>query len=135
MLRRACATAARATAARATVRAVARQTARRAMASYAGVMPDKAPEEHFVTTPYIGEGYFIDEMGEIAEFLVKEGDHVEVDQTVATIETVKAAIDIRTPLSGVVSKLLVKTGEEVWEVQPVMTIRGTATPRVRYHAK
>jgi multidrug efflux pump subunit AcrA (membrane-fusion protein) len=58
-------------------------------------MPEKAADEHFVTTPYIGEGYFIDEMGEIAEFLVKEGDHVKVDQTVATIETVKAAIDVR----------------------------------------
>ena len=45
--------------------------------------PSKSDDETFVRTPFIGDGYFQDEMGELFEFTVKIGDKVAVDDTVA----------------------------------------------------
>jgi len=69
--------------------------------------------------PDVGEG--ITE-GEIVRWLVKEGDEVKVDETLAEIETDKAIVEMPSPYAGTVLKLhapekgLVKVG------QPLVTI-------------
>ncbi len=64
--------------------------------------------------PDIGEG--ITE-GEIVRWLVKEGDQVQEDQTLAEMETDKAVVEVPSPYSGIILKRhfkekdLVKVGE------------------------
>jgi pyruvate dehydrogenase E2 component (dihydrolipoamide acetyltransferase) len=64
--------------------------------------------------PDVGEG--ITE-GEIVRWLVKEGDEVKADQTIAEIETDKAVVEMPSPYSGTVLKLhfkekdIVKVGD------------------------
>jgi pyruvate/2-oxoglutarate dehydrogenase complex dihydrolipoamide acyltransferase (E2) component len=52
--------------------------------------------------PDVGEG--ITE-GEVVRWLVKEGDEVKADQTLAEIETDKAIVEMPSPYSGTVLKL------------------------------
>ncbi|HWQ07696.1 MAG TPA: biotin/lipoyl-containing protein, partial [Holophaga sp.] len=52
--------------------------------------------------PDVGEG--ITE-GEIVRWLVKEGDEVQADQTLAEIETDKAIVEMPSPYAGTVLKL------------------------------
>lgn len=54
--------------------------------------------------------------GEVAKFVpetLKEGDPVEEHQLVMVYETVKVAIDINSPVKGVIHKLLVKPKDTV----------------------
>ena len=66
--------------------------------------------------PDIGEG--ITE-GEIVKWIVKEGDEVKEDQTLAEIETDKAIVEIPSPYEGTILKLhfkqkdIVKVGEDL----------------------
>jgi pyruvate dehydrogenase E2 component (dihydrolipoamide acetyltransferase) len=55
--------------------------------------------------PDIGEG--ITE-GEVVRWLVKEGDEIEADQTIAEIETDKAVVEMPSPYAGTVLKLYFK---------------------------
>mmetsp|Transcript_21224 Transcript_21224/g.63348 ORF Transcript_21224/g.63348 Transcript_21224/m.63348 type:complete len:132 (-) Transcript_21224:35-430(-) len=96
--------------------------------------PTKRDDETFVRTPFIGDGYFQEEMGELFEFTVQPGDSVAADDTVAVVDTHKASVDIRTPVAGVVERLLVAPGDGVWEIHPIMTLTGAsppASPRVK----
>ncbi|MDP1695253.1 MAG: dihydrolipoamide acetyltransferase family protein [Candidatus Woesearchaeota archaeon] len=68
--------------------------------------------------PDVGEG--ITE-GEIVQWLVKEGDMIKQDQTIGKIETDKAVVDIPSPVSGRVAKILVPQGKTV-KVGQVMII-------------
>ncbi len=69
--------------------------------------------------PDVGEG--ITE-GEIVKFLVKEGDQVKEDQTIAQIETDKAVVDIPSPKSGIILKLNFKEGDKIQVGQVLATI-------------
>ena len=64
--------------------------------------PTKEANETFVRTPFIGDGYFNDEMGELYEYTVQVGDSVAADDTVAVVDTHKASVDIRTPVESCV---------------------------------
>ena len=55
--------------------------------------------------PDVGEG--ITE-GEIVEWLVKEGDSINEDQTIVKVETDKAVVDLPSPASGVIVKIYKK---------------------------
>ena len=91
-----------------------------------------APSRIIVQTPFIGDNIFHAEMGELYEFTVAVGDVVAADDTVAVVDTHKASIDIRTPHSGTVARLLVDAGTEVYESHPVLALTGpSANPRVR----
>lgn len=68
--------------------------------------------------PDVGEG--ITE-GEIVEWLVKEGDVVEQDQTIGKVETDKAVVDIPSPVAGKIAKILVPAGKTV-KVGQVMVV-------------
>ena len=69
--------------------------------------------------PDIGEG--ITE-GEIVKWLVKEGDTVEEDQTLAEVETDKAVVEIPSPYAGTVLKLHFQEKDIVKVGQTLVTI-------------
>jgi pyruvate dehydrogenase E2 component (dihydrolipoamide acetyltransferase) len=69
--------------------------------------------------PDIGEG--ITE-GEVVRWLVKEGDVVEEDQTLAEVETDKAVVEVPSPYSGTVLKLHFKAKDLVKVGQTLVTI-------------
>ena len=96
--------------------------------------PTKNANETFVRTPFIGDGYFNDEMGELFEYTVQVGDSVAADDTVAVVDTHKASVDIRTPVAGTVSGLLAEPGDKMWEIQPILTLISdvpSSSPRVK----
>jgi len=69
--------------------------------------------------PDVGEGIA---EGEIVRWLVKEGDRVEVDQTLAEIETDKAVVEMPSPFAGTVLKVHFKEKDLVKVGQPLVTI-------------
>jgi pyruvate dehydrogenase E2 component (dihydrolipoamide acetyltransferase) len=69
--------------------------------------------------PDVGEG--ITE-GEIVRWLVKEGDEVAVDQSLAEIETDKAVVEMPSPYAGTVLKLHFKEKDLIKVGQPLVTI-------------
>ncbi|OGD16172.1 MAG: hypothetical protein A2W20_00860 [Candidatus Aminicenantes bacterium RBG_16_66_30] len=69
--------------------------------------------------PDVGEG--ISE-GEIVRWLVQEGDEVQVDQTLAEIETDKAVVEMPSPYAGTVLKLHFREKELVKVGQALVTI-------------
>ena len=69
--------------------------------------------------PDVGEG--ITE-GEIVRWLVKEGDEVQADQTLAEIETDKAIVEMPSPYAGTVLKLHFKEKDLVKVGQALVTI-------------
>src|SRR4051794_33340412 len=71
-----------------------------------------------VTVPDIGD--FTDVP--VIELLVNEGDSVEVDAPLVTLESDKATMEIPAPVAGVVDKLLVRLGDKVSEGTPIATI-------------
>jgi len=66
--------------------------------------------------PDVGEGIH---EGKIVKWLVKEGDDVKADQTLAEVETDKAVVEIPSPKAGKITKLYHKEGE-VMKVGEVM---------------
>jgi len=69
--------------------------------------------------PDVGEG--ITE-GEIVRWLVKEGDPVAIDQTLAEIETDKAVVEMPSPYAGTILKLHFKDKDLVKVGQALVTI-------------
>jgi dihydrolipoamide dehydrogenase len=66
----------------------------------------------------------------VIELLVKPGDHVKVDQSLITVESDKASMEIPSTQSGVVKELKVKLGDKVAEgsVLAVLEGEGAAAP-------
>ena len=62
------------------------------------------------TVPQMGESVT---EGTIGSWLVKAGDTVSVDQALVEIETDKVAVEVPSPVAGVVSELLVEEGDSV----------------------
>ncbi|OGD28149.1 MAG: hypothetical protein A2V57_05270 [Candidatus Aminicenantes bacterium RBG_19FT_COMBO_65_30] len=77
--------------------------------------------------PDVGEG--ITE-GEVVRWLVKEGDEVKADETVAEIETDKAVVEMPSPYAGTVLKLHFKEKDLIKVGQVLVTIgeKGEAVP-------
>ncbi len=63
-----------------------------------------------IKLPELGEGVT---EGELVKWLVKPGDTVKADQTVAEIMTDKATVEVPTPTAGVVKELLFKPGQVI----------------------
>jgi len=79
--------------------------------------------------------------GSVAAILKKEGDRVNLDDTIAQIETDKVTIDVKTPTSGTVSKLLIKPSDVVKPGQVVAVVgagvdatASTSAPQAAAHA-
>jgi pyruvate dehydrogenase E2 component (dihydrolipoamide acetyltransferase) len=77
--------------------------------------------------PDVGEG--ITE-GEVVRWLVKEGEEVKVDQTLAEIETDKAVVEMPSPYAGTVLKLHFKEKDLIKVGQVLVSIgdKGEAVP-------
>jgi pyruvate dehydrogenase E2 component (dihydrolipoamide acetyltransferase) len=68
--------------------------------------------------PDLGEGL---EEGEIVEWLVAEGDAVELNQALVEVETAKATVEIPSPFAGVVMTLHGSVGAAVPVGSPLVT--------------
>ncbi|MDA0700559.1 MAG: hypothetical protein O3A02_05080, partial [bacterium] len=71
----------------------------------------------------MGEGI---ESGTIVAVLVKEGDRIEVDQSVLELETDKAVVEMPSTVAGVVTKVHVKPNTEAKIGQIVLTVDDAA---------
>ena len=60
--------------------------------------------------PDLGEGL---EEGEIVEWLVQEGESVEEDQPMVKVLTDKAEVEIPSPRSGTIARILFQDGDKV----------------------
>src|SRR5436305_1733796 len=57
----------------------------------------------------------------VIEVLVSEGETVEVDTPLVTLESDKATMEIPVPVAGVVHEVLVQLGDKVSEGTPIAT--------------
>jgi pyruvate dehydrogenase E2 component (dihydrolipoamide acetyltransferase) len=62
---------------------------------------------------------------EVIEVLVKPGDNVAKEQSLITVESDKASMEIPSPAAGVVGSVLVKIGAKVSEGTPILELRAT----------
>jgi biotin carboxyl carrier protein len=62
--------------------------------------------------------------GSVWKILVKEGDSVSEDDTLAVMESMKMVIPVRAPVSGTVGTILVAEGQAVTEGIALMSIGG-----------
>ena len=78
-----------------------------------------------IQLPELGEGVT---EGELVKWLVKPGDKVEADQSVAEMMTDKATVEVPSPSAGVVKELKAKEGDvvEVGQVMFVIDSEGAA---------
>lgn len=74
-----------------------------------------------VKLPNIGEGIA---EGEIVKWIVKPGDAVQAEQPLVEVLTDKASVEIPSPVSGVVDKLLFEEGELAPVGQAIVHLRG-----------
>jgi pyruvate dehydrogenase E2 component (dihydrolipoamide acetyltransferase) len=69
---------------------------------------------------------------EVIEVLVKPGDNVVKEQSLVTLESDKATMEIPSPAAGVVKELKIKTGDKVSQGSPILVLEGAeqrAEPR------
>src|SRR6266704_1586279 len=74
-----------------------------------------------VFVPDIGDFKNVD----VIEVLVKRGDAVQPEQSLITVESDKATMEIPSPAAGVVKQLRVKTGDKVSQGSPVLILEET----------
>jgi len=65
---------------------------------------------------------------EIAEIMVSVGDSVEAEQSLLLVESDKASVEVPSPVSGVVEKILVAAGDKVANGQDFIVIKAAGTP-------
>src|SRR5699024_6112496 len=75
------------------------------------------------TLPDVGEGLT---EADVANWMVKAGDTVTVNQVIAEIETAKSLIEIPNPWAGVVHELYADVGDTVTEDDNFIAITVTA---------
>ena len=74
-----------------------------------------------VVVPDIGD---FDEVA-VIELLVKPGDAVTAEQSLITVESDKASMEIPSPRAGTVERLLVKLGDKVAKGSPIVVLSGS----------
>jgi pyruvate dehydrogenase E2 component (dihydrolipoamide acetyltransferase) len=77
-----------------------------------------------VVVPDIGEFKDV----EVIEILVKPGDRVSQEQSLITVESDKASMEIPSSAAGVVKELRVRIGDKVSQGSPVALLQGAAAP-------
>lgn len=70
-----------------------------------------------IRVPDIGNGE-----GEVIELLVKPGDKVEADQSLLTLESDKASMEIPSPKAGVVKSIKAKVGDTLKEGDEILEL-------------
>ncbi|WP_242425449.1 biotin/lipoyl-containing protein, partial [Pseudomonas sp. EGD-AKN5] len=78
-----------------------------------------------IRVPDIGNG-----QGEVIELLVKVGDKIEAEQSLLTLESDKASMEIPAPKAGVVKSIKVKVGDTLKEGDEILELEaeGEAAP-------
>ena len=71
-----------------------------------------------VTLPDIGDFDQID----IIEVLVKPGDSIEAEESIITLESDKATMEIPSPQAGTVKEVLVKAGDKISQGGPILQL-------------
>ncbi|HTT13561.1 MAG TPA: dihydrolipoyllysine-residue acetyltransferase [Burkholderiaceae bacterium] len=84
-----------------------------------GTAPRGAASALAVVVPDIGDFKDV----EVIEVLVKPGDRVAREQSLITVESDKASMEIPSPDAGVVETLHVKIGDKVSQGSPVLVLR------------
>src|SRR2546425_10078704 len=79
-----------------------------------------------VFVPDIGDFKNVD----VIEVLVKPGDAVQPEQSLITVESDKATMEIPSPAAGVVKELRVKTGDKVSQGSPILILEETENAAV-----
>lgn len=74
-----------------------------------------------VKLPELGEGVT---EGELVKWLVKPGDSVKADQTIAEVLTDKATVEVPSPIGGVVQDLKFKSGDVIKVGSTMITLNG-----------
>ena len=74
-----------------------------------------------IKVPDIGEFDSV----EIIDILVSPGDSIENEQSLITLESDKATMDIPSPATGTVKDIAVKTGQKVAEGDLILTLEQT----------
>jgi len=82
--------------------------------------PAAAARTQTVTVPDIGDFKEV----EVIEVLVKPGDAVAKEQSLITLESDKATMEIPSPGAGVVKELKVKVGDKVAKDSPILVLEG-----------
>ena len=62
----------------------------------------------------------------VIEVFVKPGDAVKAEDSLVTLESDKATMDVPAPLAGVVKELKVKLGDKVSEGSVILTLDSAA---------
>ncbi|MBT6206584.1 MAG: 2-oxo acid dehydrogenase subunit E2, partial [Francisellaceae bacterium] len=75
--------------------------------------------------PDLGEGLM---EAEISEWHVKEGDKVALDQTIVSVETAKAVVDVPAPQEGIIEKLCANAGDTIETGAPLVIFAGEKRP-------
>ncbi|MFE3544984.1 dihydrolipoamide acetyltransferase family protein [Nocardia sp. NPDC059177] len=85
-------------------------------------MPEQADDGHVLEfrLPDLGEGLAD---GDLVSWSVAVGDRVELNQTIAEVETAKAVVALPSPFSGVVVELLAQPGDTVPVGAPLIRVR------------
>ncbi len=85
-----------------------------------------------IKLPELGEGVT---EGELIKWLVKPGDSVKADQTVAEIMTDKATVEVPSPVAGVVKDLKFKPGQIIKVENVILTLDGSTATALTAVAK
>lgn len=72
---------------------------------------------------------------EVIEIAVKPGDHIKENDTLITIESEKASIDIPAPNGGLVKELKVKKGDKVSQGSLILMLETTEEIKANSHEK
>ena len=95
-------------------------TATVAAAAVAAAVPPVGPIE--VRVPDIGDFHDV----AVIEVLVKPGDRVEAEQSLITVESDKASMEIPSSAAGIVQDIKVALGDRVNQGDLVLTLQGTS---------
>jgi pyruvate dehydrogenase E2 component (dihydrolipoamide acetyltransferase) len=86
--------------------------------------PSAAAQAMTVPVPDIGDFKEV----EVIEVLVKAGDTVSKEQSLITLESDKATMEIPSPSAGVVKKIEIKVGDKVSKGMPILVLEGAGQP-------
>jgi 2-oxoisovalerate dehydrogenase E2 component (dihydrolipoyl transacylase) len=68
--------------------------------------------------PDLGEGL---EEGRVVQWLVREGDTIDLNKPLVEVETAKAVVEIPSPFAGRIAQLHASEGEDVSVGSPLVT--------------
>jgi pyruvate dehydrogenase E2 component (dihydrolipoamide acetyltransferase) len=84
-----------------------------------------------ISVPDIGDFKDVD----VIEVLVKPGDAVQPEQSLITVESDKATMEIPSPAAGVVKEMRVKTGDKVSKGSPILLLDSDGAPAAKKEAQ